>query len=84
MAQIEFSDQETKILTEKLQQYFHDELDQELGRFGSEFLLEFIANEIGPFFYNRGLYDARAVLVGKMDDITDAIYEIEKPTGIEH
>ncbi len=82
MTKIEFSAQETKIITEKIQHYFRDELDQDLGQFGSEFLLEFFTKEIGPYFYNRGLYDARAVLMGKMDDIADAIYEIEKPTEI--
>ncbi len=82
MTKIEFSAEETKIITKKLQQYFRDELDQDLGQFGSEFLLEFFTKEIGPYFYNRGLYDARAVLMGKMDDIADAIYQIEKPTEI--
>ena len=80
MSDIEFSASEKKILTDKIQQYFRDELDQDLGRFGSEFLLEFFSKEIGPYYYNRGLYDARAVLMGKMDEITDAVYEIEKPT----
>jgi uncharacterized protein (DUF2164 family) len=83
MTNIEFSAEETKIITRKIQQYFQNELDQDLGQFGSEFLLEFFAQEIGPYFYNRGLYDARAVLMGKIDDVTDAIYEIEKPTGID-
>ena len=82
MTKIEFSAEETAIITEKIQHYFRDELDQELGQFGSEFLLEFFTKEIGPYFYNRGLYDARAVLMGKMDDIADAIYEIEKPSEI--
>lgn len=80
MSDIEFSASEKKILTDKIQQYFRDELDQDLGRFGSEFLLEFFSKEIGPYYYNRGLYDARAVLMSKMDEITDAVYEIEKPT----
>lgn len=80
MSEIEFSASEKKILTDKIQQYFRDELEQDLGRFGSEFLLEFFSKEIGPYYYNRGLYDARAVLMSKMDEITDAVYEIEKPT----
>jgi len=83
MTKIEFSAEETKIITRKIQQYFRDELDQDLGKFGSEFLLEFFTREIGSYFYNRGLYDARAVLMAKMDDITDAIYQIEKPTEID-
>ena len=83
MDKIEFSPEETKIITEKIQHYFESELDQDLGQFAAEFLLEFFSKEIGPYFYNRGLYDARALLLGKMDDITDAIYQIEKQTEIE-
>lgn len=83
MSDIEFSAPEKEILTDKLQQYFQDEHNLDLGRFGAEFLLDFFSKELGSYYYNRGLYDARAVLMGKMDKIADAIYEIEKPTGLD-
>ena len=40
----------------------------------------FFAEEIGPYFYNRGLYDAQAILESRLENIAEAIYEIEKPT----
>lgn len=82
MSKIEFSEAEKSALVTKLQDYFRDELDQEIAQFPAEFLLEFISKELGPFYYNRGLYDAQAVLMGKVDDLTDAIYQLEKPGGI--
>jgi uncharacterized protein (DUF2164 family) len=33
--------------------------------------------------YNRGLYDAQAALVAKLDDIQDAIYQLERPTDFK-
>lgn len=63
----------------KIQRYFEDELDQDIGQFEAEFLLDFFAKEIGPQFYNQGLQDAQAVLSSRIDDIQDAIAEIEKP-----
>jgi uncharacterized protein (DUF2164 family) len=42
--------------------------------------LDFFAEEIGPYFYNRGLYDAQAILQSRLENIGEAIYEIEKPT----
>lgn len=81
MSKIEFSEAEKAALVAKLQAYFREELDQEIAQFPAEFLLEFISKEIGPSYYNRGLYDARAILMGKMDDLTDAIYQLEKPVG---
>ena len=80
MALIEFSKEEKAAIVGKIQRYFADELNQEMGQFDSEFLLDFFSDQIGAYYYNRGLYDARSILEGRLEDITEAIYEIEKPT----
>ena len=74
-----FSTQEKEQMILKLQKYFLKELDNELEQFDADFLLDFIAKEMGVFFYNKGLYDAQAVLTERLDTISDAIYEIEQP-----
>ena len=79
MLKIEFTAAERETLVRKIQLYFHEELDQEIGQFPAEFLLEFFTGEIGPYFYNRGLFDARAVLEKRMDSIGEAIDELELP-----
>jgi uncharacterized protein (DUF2164 family) len=79
MSDIQISNEQKKIILTKLQDYFNDELSQELSTFEAEFLLEFLTVKIGPYFYNQGLYDAQAVFSSKQDIITDAIYEIEQP-----
>jgi uncharacterized protein (DUF2164 family) len=79
MSDIQISNEQKKIILTKLQDYFNDELSQELSTFEAEFLLEFLTVKIGPYFYNQGLYDAQAVFSSKQDIITDAIYEIEHP-----
>jgi len=76
---IEFSKDEKEALVEKIRTYLIDELGQEIGHFDAEFLLDFFGEEIGKYFYNRGLYDAQAILEGRMDAITEAIAEMEKP-----
>ena len=80
MADIEFSKQEKDVLVGKIKLYFREELNQDIGSFDAEFLLDFFAEEVGAYFYNRGLYDARAVLETRLESIDEAIYEIEKPT----
>lgn len=77
---IKFSKDETEILTRKIQLYFNDELDQDIGQFPAQFLLEFFTEEVGPYFYNRGLADAQTVLEARVESITEALYELEKPT----
>lgn len=80
MEKIEFSQAEKEAIVTKVKHYFREELDQEIGQFDAEFLLNFFADEVGAYFYNRGLYDAQAVLEERLDGIKDAIYEIEKST----
>jgi uncharacterized protein (DUF2164 family) len=78
MSKIEFPAQQKEQLIQKLQKYMSKELDVEMGQFDADFLLDFISEEMGAIFYNRGLYDAQAVLVDKMDSLTDAIYQLEQ------
>jgi uncharacterized protein (DUF2164 family) len=78
MSEITFSNEEKQLLVEKLRDYFSMELNQELAHFDAEFLLDFLCKELGPYFYNRGLYDAQAVMQSRVDAVMEAIYEIEK------
>ncbi len=80
MSNIQFSNDERAQIISKLQAYFDKELDIELGQFDTDFLLDFISKELGPFFYNRGLYDAQTVLQSKMEMLTEAFYELEQDT----
>ena len=80
MSEIEFTKEEKEIIASKIQSYFREELDYKIGQFDALFLLDFLAEEIGGYFYNRGLYDSQAVLEKRLESITDAIYELEKIT----
>jgi uncharacterized protein (DUF2164 family) len=80
MAEIEFSKAEKDTIVQKIQDYLNDELDIEIGQFDAEFLLDFFSKEVGAYYYNQGLQDARAVISAKLIDVDEAIYEIEKPT----
>jgi len=78
MSKIEFTSQQRESLVHKLQSYFEQELDQELGQFDAEFLLDFFSKDIGAHFYNCGLHDARAIFESRVESIDDEIYAIEK------
>lgn len=82
MSKIELTTDERAALVAKLKLYFSEELGQTIGRFDAEFMLDFLLEELGPVFYNRGLYDAQAVLEKRIESIGEAIYELEKPTGL--
>ena len=80
MAGIDFSKEEKALIVRRLQIYFNEELKQELGRFDAEFLLDFVGEELGAYFYNRGLQDAQVILSSKLEDLGDAIGQLERPT----
>ena len=79
MAIIEFQQELKEVIAGKIQRYFIEELDQEIGQFQAEFLMDFFSEEIGPYYYNQALSDARVMLDSKLESITDVFYEIEKP-----
>ncbi len=78
MTPIKFSREELTAIAGKLRHYFRDELDIDLRDLPAEMLVDFLAREIGPFFYNRALYDAQAVVATKAEDISEAIAGLER------
>ena len=74
-----FSKDETDRIVKKIKDHFNDELDQDIGGFEAEFLIDFFAKEIGPHFYNRGLADAHSLFVEKNEETAYLIQELEQP-----
>lgn len=79
MSKIELSKEAREAAGRALSKYLKDELDLEVTGFDAQFLLDFIAERLGPYFYNQGLADAEAVLRKRIDDVTEAISQLEKP-----
>jgi len=79
MSEIKLSKEEKERIVQKIKKYFADELDQEIGGFDAEFLIDFFAKEIGPYVYNQGLHDAQTLFTEKADEIGYLIQELEKP-----
>ena len=80
MSDIEFTLDEKKILVHRIQDYFHNELSEEIGQFDAEFLLDFFSKEIGPYHYNKGLKDARTLIEENVQNLSQTFYEMEKTT----
>lgn len=68
-------------LVSRVQSYFSQELDQDIGNMDAEFLIDFFAETLGPFFYNNGLQDAQILLARKLDDISDELSAMERLPG---
>ncbi len=81
MADIELDASVKAEVVLKLQKYFEDELQQDLGGFDAEFLLDFFSKEVGGYYYNQGLADALKSFELKMEDVSDAVFQLERETG---
>lgn len=80
MKPITFSREETKALIGEIQDYFREELDQDIGAIPAELLMQFFSERMGAYFYNRGLYDAQALVRKQIDSLSDDIFGLEQPT----
>lgn len=65
-------------LVAEIQQYFNDELQQEIGSFDAQFLLDFFASRAGCHFYNKGLSDAFKAFESRLAEFSELIYELEQ------
>ena len=80
MSSVEFTSDEKNVLVHKIQNYFNNELSEEIGQFDAEFLLDFFSKEIGAYHYNQGLKDARTLIEENAQNLSQTFYEMEKAT----
>ena len=79
MPKITFDKDTRAKLVGGLSDYLRTELDLEVKGFDAEFLLDFISERLGPYYYNQGLHDASALYREKLEAISEAVWEIEVP-----
>jgi len=80
MSEIKFTQEEKETLIPKIKMYLHEELDFEIGNFDAEFLLDFFSEEVGAYFYNKGIKDSLDMLDTRMEEVKESIYVLEKVT----
>ena len=79
---MELSQEQKDYIIEEIKRFVTDEMSHEIGLFEALDLFDFFSENIGAIYYNRGLYDAQAVLSKRLDSISEAITDIEKPTVV--
>ena len=75
---IKLKREQKEALATAIQDYMQDELEVEIGQFDSEFLIDFITEKLAPFYYNKGIEDAKVVIDRRMQEMNDELYEIEQ------
>jgi uncharacterized protein (DUF2164 family) len=62
-------------LVPSIQQYFREELEQEISEMRAKFLLDYFLKEIAPYAYNKGVSDAEAYLRNRLEDLSGSCFE---------
>ena len=79
---VELSPEGRQAAGAKLRTLLADELEVEVGALQAELILDQIARDIGPLFYNRAVADARAVIASKAEDMDEALYGLQHQTEL--
>lgn len=74
---ITLRDETRKRLLASIQQFFREDLDEEVGDLRAQLVLDFCLAEIGPTIYNQAVADSQAFLQGKLDDLEASCWEQE-------
>ncbi len=72
---IELDKQTREEAIASLQRYFRENMEEPLGNIGAGALLGFFIEEIGPAIYNRGVADAQARLLSRVEEVDLEVHE---------
>ena len=70
-------------ITQDIQQWFRENLDQEIGNLDAEFLLDYFTENLGGLYYNQALSDVHSLIAEKTESFADSIYDLRKDTLAE-
>jgi len=71
---IEISEESRKDAIASLQQYFRENLPEEIGNVAAGALLNFFLEEIAPVVYNKAVTDVQQRLQARIMDLDSEIY----------
>jgi uncharacterized protein (DUF2164 family) len=78
MIPIKMSREEKMKIVNSIKAYFDEERGETIGDLAAEQLLDFITGEIGPYIYNRAVFDARQAVAGRFAQLDEDLYTLER------
>ena len=70
-------------IIQDLQEWFQENLDQEIGSLDAEFLTDFFTENVGGLYYNQALTDVHTLIYEKTESLADNIYDLTKDKALE-
>ncbi len=66
---IRLSAEQKKAMTAAIKGFFLNEREEEIGDLAAMLLLDFVAKELAPVFYNQGVADATRYITERVEDM---------------
>ena len=68
-SRIKLDKEDKEYIISKIIEYFEKEKNEEIGNLGATLYLDFITENIAPYFYNQGVKDSISFMNDKIDDM---------------
>ncbi len=68
-SKIKLDKEEKEHIVSQIIEYFEKEKNEEIGNLAATLYLDFITENIAPYFYNQGVKDSIAFMSDKIDDM---------------
>ena len=79
MIPIKLPKEQKDMIVEDLRVFFEEERSETIGNLAAEQLIDFMIKEIGPFLYNKGLEDARQLVIERLAFVDEELYSLQRP-----
>ncbi|MGP4076079.1 DUF2164 domain-containing protein [Halobacillus sp. K22] len=73
--------EEKEYVIARVQEYFELERGEEMGELAADQLIQMMAEELGPFLYNKGIQDARQMVEQKVMNLDEDLLSLTRPAG---
>ena len=79
MIPIKLPKEQKDMIVEDLRVFFEEERSETIGNLAAEQLIDFMIREIGPFLYNKGIEDARQLVIERLAFVDEELYSLQRP-----
>ena len=68
-SRIKLEKEKKEEMVERIQNYFSNEREEEIGNLAATLILNFVVKELAPGFYNQGVQDAYRYMTERCEDM---------------
>jgi uncharacterized protein (DUF2164 family) len=76
---IKLPKEQKDMIVEDLRVFFEEERSETIGNLEAELFIDFMIKEIGPFLYNKGIEDARQLVIERLAFVDEELYSLQRP-----